>query len=80
MTLPFVYASFIVFGVAMGGVILLWNISSVRFAANEDAGIYQSVHLAAMGVRGMFAPLLAYLVMNRFGAITALAFAAAMWV
>ncbi len=80
LMIPFVYAAFIVFGIAMGGVVLLWNISSVRFAADEDAGIYQSVHLAAMGVRGMFAPLLAYLVMNLFGAITALVFASAMWV
>jgi Major Facilitator Superfamily len=80
LSLPFVYAAFILFGMAMGGVIVLWNISSVRFAGDEDAGIYQSVHLAAMGVRGMFAPLLAYLVMNVFGTITALAFASVMWI
>ncbi|GBE30612.1 MAG TPA: MFS transporter [Bacteroidetes bacterium] len=80
MSLTFVYAAFISFGIAMGGVIVLWNISSVRFAGDEDAGIYQSVHLTAMGVRGMFAPLLAYVIMNVFGTITALVVAAVLWV
>ncbi len=79
LALPFVYASFIMFGVAMGGVAVLWNISSVRFAANEDAGSFQAVHLAAMGLRGMFAPLLALLVMHVFGTITALVVAAVLW-
>lgn len=79
ISLPLVYLAFLLFGAAMGGVAVLWNISSVRFAGDEDAGVYQSVHLAATGARGLVAPLLAYLVMTVFGTVPALVFSAVLW-
>jgi MFS family permease len=36
---------------------LLWNIGSAYFCKNEDAGVYQSVHLTMVGGRALIAPL-----------------------
>ncbi len=64
LQLILVYASFVYFGTVMSGVTVLWQLSSIRFSQEEDAGVYHSVHVAATGIRGMFAPLLGYLVMS----------------
>ena len=56
----------------MSGVMLLWNLSSLRFSGDEDAGVYHSVHISATGIRGVFAPILGYLVMTYLGKTTAL--------
>ena len=75
-----VLSSFMLFGFALGSIMLIWNLSSMRFTGpGEDAGHYQSVHIAATGVRGLFAPLLGYAVMKTFGNEVALAAAAAVW-
>lgn len=79
--LVMLYLSFAIFGIAMSGVMLLWNLASMRFSGREeDAGLYQSVHLAATGVRGLFAPFFGYLVMQTLGKNTALLTAAALWI
>jgi len=39
------------FGAVMSGVMVLWSLSSLRFAGSEDSGVYHSVHVAATGVR-----------------------------
>lgn len=75
-----VYASFLVLGVAMGGVSVLWTISSVRFAGEEDAGVYQAVHVAATAVRGSFAPLLAFVVMELFNPVVSLGISSFLWI
>lgn len=70
----------IIFGIAMSGVMILWNLASMRFTGEgEDAGVYQSVHVAATGLRGLFAPLLGYLVMELWGRNTALMVSSALW-
>ncbi len=75
-----VIAAFVLFGIGMSGVMILWNLGSMRFAgAREDAGHYQALHLAATGIRGLFAPLLGYVVMEMLGTRFALACAAAIW-
>jgi len=75
-----VFAAFALFGAAMGGVSVLWSVSSVTFAGEEDAGVYQALHMAATAVRGTLAPLLALLVMQLFGKIAALSMAALFWI
>ena len=79
LTVASVFASFTVFGIAMGGVSILWSVSSVRFAGEEDAGVYQAVHIAATAVRGSVAPMLGYVVMTWLGRIPALAIASVIW-
>ena len=79
MMIPAVFASYILFGVAMGGVSILWSVSSVRFAGEEDAGVYQAVHVAATAIRGSVAPLFGYLVMTLLGRLPALGIASGIW-
>jgi len=75
-----VILAFAVFGVAMGGVTVLWNIASMRFAGGkEDAGLYQSVHLTAVGIRGLFAPLIGYFVMQTLGKEITMMIASVFW-
>ena len=78
--LGLVTASFFVFGMAMSGISVLWNLASMRFSGkDEDAGLYQSVHQAATGIRGLFAPLFGYIVMHYVGMNAAFLTAAGFW-
>lgn len=80
MQTAIVITAFIVFGIAMSGVTVLWNLSSMRFSGSEDAGLYQSVHQAATGLRGLFAPFFGYVVMEHFGKNAAFLTAAGFWI
>jgi MFS family permease len=62
-----VYLAYLVFGLAMTGVNIAWNMGSIFFAGQEDAGVYQSVHVTLTGIRGIAAPLLALLLLNTLG-------------
>ncbi len=54
------YAAFALYGIAMAGVHLIWNLSSIHFARDRDSGPFQGVHVTLVGLRGMLAPLLGY--------------------
>ena len=78
----FVYSAFLAFGLAMAGVSLAWNLSSIHFSGDEDPSAYQAVHSVLVGLRGVSAPVLGYLVLqigsSRLGfVLTAALFAAA---
>ena len=75
-----VYIAFGLFGFLMSGIMMLWSLSSLRFAEGEDAGVYHSVHVAATGVRGTFGPILGYVVMTTMGKSTALICASGLWI
>lgn len=75
-----VYISFGYFGAIMSGIVVLWQLSSIRFSGDEDAGIYHSVHISATGLRGVTAPLLGYFVMTFLGKTTALLTSSALFV
>jgi len=47
--------------------VLLWNIGSSYFGRDEQADIYQSVHLFLTGVRAIVAPLFGIFVYEQFG-------------
>jgi MFS family permease len=64
LRLPLVFLSFAGLGVAMAGVNLVWSLSGIFFARDEDPSAYQSAHTALTGVRGGIAPLLGYGVMQ----------------
>jgi len=71
-----VYLAFMVFGIAMAGVNIAWNMGSIFFAGNDDAGVYQSVHVTMTGIRGVLAPLLGLLLLKTLGLISVFAVAA----
>ena len=45
--------SYMLFGVAMAGVQLVWNMGPVAFAPLHEAGKYMGLHMALVGVRSM---------------------------
>ena len=46
---------------------ILWRIGSAYFCEDRDAGIYQSIHLSATGIRAMFAPILGVFFYELYG-------------
>ncbi|MCF7792571.1 MAG: MFS transporter [Candidatus Cloacimonetes bacterium] len=71
-----VYTAFFFFSIAMSGIVISWNISSIFFAQDEDVSMYQSVHVTLTGLRGIFAPFLGLMIMEVVGvrAVFGLAF------
>ncbi len=55
-----VFLAYLIFGIAMTGVNIAWNMSSIYFAGDQDASIYQSVHVTMTGIRGLIAPVLGF--------------------
>jgi len=74
-----VYVAFGYFGIVMSGVIVLWQLSSIRFSGGEDAGVYHSVHVTATGIRGLFAPFLGLFIMTAMGKTAALLIASGLF-
>jgi len=62
-----VFIAYAVFGVAMAGINIAWNMSSIFFAGKDDAAMYQSVHVTMTGIRGLIAPVLGLGLMRVFG-------------
>ena len=62
-----VYFAFFIYGVGMSGIVISWNISSIYFAGDEDASMFQSVHVTLTGMRGIFAPFLGLFIMKTVG-------------
>ena len=61
------YFAFLMYGIAMSGILISWSISSNYFAGNEDAAMYQSVHVTLTGVRGLIVPVLGFIIMKYLG-------------
>ena len=76
LRMALIYVSFAYFGVIMSGVEVLWQLSSIRFSQGEDVGLYQSVHVAATGLRGLTMPLTGFAIMTMYGKTAALMTAA----
>ncbi len=78
LTIPLTFAAFLCFGIAMGGISLAWNLSSIHFAGDRDPSAYQSVHSVMVGIRGVGAPVIGYLVMHYFSCSAGFAQSAAL--
>jgi MFS family permease len=59
--------SFFVWGVAMSGVMMAWNLGSSSFAGDRDASALMSVHVSMVGLRGLLFPGLGMLIGQTFG-------------
>jgi hypothetical protein len=62
-----VYLAYAWFGLAMAGVNTAWNLGAMQFSGNEDASIFMGIHVSAVGVRGLCAPIIGYKLMEYFG-------------
>ncbi len=62
-----VYFAFLIFGIAMSGMVISWSISSLFFAKDDDVSMYQSVHVTLTGLRGIIFPFMGYFILKFFG-------------
>jgi len=65
--IPLFYSAFAVYSVAMAGINVSWNMSSLHFSPHGQAATYQGLHLTLTAARGLVAPLLGNLVLMYFG-------------
>jgi MFS family permease len=61
------YLAFVVFSVGMAGVHVGWNVGSIAFAPPGKGGHYQGIHVAMVGIRGVLAPVLGYVLLRWLG-------------
>jgi MFS family permease len=73
------YIAFAVYSVGMSGVNVAWHVGSISFAPKGEGGYYQGIHVAMVGVRGIFGPVVGYLVMKFFGYYEAFAVTAVLF-
>lgn len=52
------YFAYAIRGVAMSGILMVWNLGPIHFAGERDSSNYMGVHMTLTGVRGLAAPLL----------------------
>ncbi|MFH1024315.1 MAG: MFS transporter, partial [Planctomycetota bacterium] len=73
-SLALVYLAFVFFGVAMSAVAQNWSLGAMHFSGRQDASLFMGLHVTAVGVRGLFGPLIGYVVLRWFdlGAVYAL--------
>ena len=59
------YIAFFIFGTAMAGVTIIWNIGPITFAKNyKEISQLTSVHITMTGIRGLIMPILGYLMLK----------------
>ncbi len=61
------YGGLIFYSLGVTGVMVLWNMGSLRFASGKDSLLYQGFHVTLTGLRGIAGPLLGYWLISRIG-------------
>ena len=64
------YIGYLTYGLMQAGNELSWNLSGPMFAKQEDSSPFSSVNIIAVGVRGMFIPLIGAFCLAQFGSST----------
>jgi MFS family permease len=75
-SLPALGAAYVIWGVAMAGVNIGWNLGPLHFAPEGRAHVYTSLHFSMVGIRSVLAPWLGYLVKSRVSYTAAFALSA----
>ncbi|HAF07430.1 MAG: hypothetical protein XD76_0376 [candidate division TA06 bacterium 32_111] len=60
----FIYPAFLIFSISMSAVFVIWDLSSIHFAKDNDSSQFQNVHIFLTGVRGIIVPSLGYLILK----------------
>jgi len=58
--LPFFFFAFFFYGIAQAGSTLFWKISPIIFSKNEDSLLFTITNLFFLGIRGLVAPLISF--------------------
>jgi len=61
------YLAFAIYSVGMAGVNVTWNVGSIAFAPPGKGGHYQGIHVAMVGIRGVLAPILGFVLLETIG-------------
>ena len=64
------YVAYLLYGFMQSGNELSWNLSGPIFAKNENSSPFSTVNVIAVGVRGIFVPLLGAYLLEQFGSLT----------
>ncbi len=62
ISLNFLYAAYILYGLAQSGSHMLWHLSGPIFAKNEDSSKFSGINIVMVGLRGLVAPMLGGLI------------------
>ncbi len=73
------YLAFVIYSVGMAGVNVTWNVGSITFAPPGQGGHYQGIHVAMVGIRGILAPILGFVLLETMGYRAAFVAAAALF-
>lgn len=64
------YLAYLIYGFMQSGNELSWNMSGPIFAKNENSSPFSTVNVIAVGVRGLFIPLIGAYCLEHFGTLT----------
>ncbi len=64
------YLAYLIYGFMQSGNELSWNMSGPIFAQQENSAPFSTVNVIAVGVRGLFIPLLGAYCLEHFGSLT----------
>lgn len=78
-SLPAIYASFAIYGLAMAAVNISWTMGPMLFAGNRDAAVYMGVHVTMVGIRGLVGNPLGLLLLETAGSRAAFLTASALF-
>lgn len=67
-----VYAAYMIYGVAQAGSHLTWHLSGASFAEDEDSSLYSTVNVMMVGLRGAVVPPMGSLFCLVFGPLSVL--------
>ena len=61
------YLAFGFYSLGMAGINVTWNVGSISFAPRGRGGYYQGIHVAMVGIRGLFGPVVGFLLLRWAG-------------
>ncbi len=78
------FLGFAFYGVAMGGLMVIWHMGAIYYAPPGMTATYQGIHVTMTGLRGLVGPLAGYLCLTYLGttvpfALSVTLFLAAAW-
>lgn len=71
--LVWLYAAYLVYGIAQGGSHIVWHLSGPLFSGKEDSSIYSGINVVMVGLRGLIFPFLGSLLSMFLGPIPVIA-------
>ncbi len=64
------FGGFVFYGIAMGGLMVIWHMGSIYYAPPGMTATYQGIHVTMTGLRGLVGPLAGYLLLTYTGIST----------